>query len=441
MDGYWADLALVGSLVLVNGLLSGSEAAFISLSEGQLRDMERRAGRSGRLVVHLTREPNRFLATIQLGITLAGFLASAVAAVSLAAPLRSRLEFLGAAADAISIATVTVLVTAITLVIGELAPKRLGMQYARRWAALVAPALNALAVLATPIVWLLGKATDLVVRVLGGDPGIGKEEPTFGELRELVVGHSKLNAEQRKIISGALEIHERPLREVVVPRTAVFRLRADLPVPAALARLAQSGHTRAPVVPSGELDDAIGVVHLRDLLGPTGTVADVVRPALLLPDSLRVTGAMARLMAEHEQFALVIGERGGVAGIVALEDLLEEVVGEIYDEQDEDVTAVQLLPDGSRVLPGSFPIHDLVDVGVSVSGLPAGDYTTIAGLILSTLGRIPTAPGDHVDIAGYRVEVTAVDRRAITKVRLSARPEGPSRGDEDGDRRVLDEFG
>lgn len=423
MTGYWLDLALVGVLVLVNGLLSGSEAAFISLGEGQLREMERRGGRSDRIVVRLAREPNRFLATIQLGITLAGFLASATAAVSLAQPLESRLQFLGGAAAPVSIAAVTILVTASTLVVGELAPKRLGMQYARRWAALVAPVLRALAIAATPVVWALGQATDIVVRLLGGDPDVGKGEMTFGELRELIAGHSELNPEQRKIISGALEIHERALREVVVPRPRVFRLQADLPVPQALTALAASGHTRAPVVPSGELDDAIGVVHLRDLLGSTGTVADVARPALLLPDSLRVTAAMSRLMDEREQFALVIGERGGVTGIVALEDLLEEVVGEIYDEQDKDVRAVRVLADGSRILPGSFPIHDLVDVGVDASSLPSGDYTTVAGLMLSILGRIPIGPGDHVQIAGYRFDVTAVDGHAIAEVRLWPQPQ------------------
>ncbi|PRC46484.1 HlyC/CorC family transporter, partial [Mycobacterium sp. ITM-2017-0098] len=289
--------------------------------EGQLRELERRGDRRARIVVHLAREPNRFLATVQLGITLAGFLASATAAVSLAAPLEAQLQFLGTAAGAVSIAVVTVLVTATTLVIGELAPKRLGMQYARRWASLVAVPLKTMAMLATPAVWALGKATDLVVRLLGGNPAIGKEELTFGELRELVISHSGLSAEQRKIISGPLEIHERALREVVVPRTSVFRLRADSPVAQARMELAASGHTRAPVVPSGELDDTIGVVHLRDLLVAGGTVADVARPAILLPDSLRVTAAMNRLMAEHEQFALVISERGGVAGIIALEDL------------------------------------------------------------------------------------------------------------------------
>ena len=421
MDGYWFDLALVVFLVLVNGLLAGSEAAFISLREGQLRELERRGKHRDRLVVRLAREPNRFLATIQLGITLAGFLASATAAVTLAEPLTAQLQFLGGAAEAVAIAIVTVAVTASTLVIGELTPKRIAMQHSSRWAALVASPLNVLATVTSPVVWLLGKATDVVVRLVGGDPHVGREELTFDELRQLITTHGGLTAEQRTIISGALEIHERPLRDVVVPRTAVFRLKADMPVVQARDELAESGHTRAPVVPAGELDDAIGVVHLRDLLGVDGAVSDVARPVLSLPDSVRVTAALNRMLAEREQFALVIGERGGVAGIVTLEDLLEEIVGEIYDEADQDVRSARVLSDGSRILPGTFPVHDLVDVGIDVTDFPSGDYTTIAGLVLSVLGRIPTESGDHVEVANYRLDVTAVDRNAITEVRVRPR--------------------
>ena len=295
------------------------------------------------------------------------------------------------------------------------------MQHSRRWAGLVASPLSALATITGPIVWLLGKATDVVVRLLGGDPHRGREELTFEELRQLITSHGGLTAEQRTIITGALEIHERPLRDVVVPRTAVFRLNADMPVAQARAELAESGHTRAPVVTAGELDDTVGVVHLRDLLGTDGTVSDVARAVLSLPDSVRVTAALNRMLAEREQFALVIGERGGVAGIVTLEDLLEEIVGEIYDEADQDVRMARVLSDGSRILPGTFPVHDLVDVGIDVTDFPGGDYTTIAGLVLSVLGRIPTEAGDHVEVGSHRIDVTAVDRNAITEVRVRPR--------------------
>ncbi|MGZ8705620.1 MAG: hemolysin family protein, partial [Aeromicrobium sp.] len=389
--------------------------------EGQLREFERRATRRSRVVVRLAREPNRFLATIQLGITLAGFLASATAAVTLAEPLVARLSFLGDAAEIVGITLVTLLVVIVTSVVGELAPKRLAMQYARRWAVVVAMPLEVMSVIARPVVWFLGKATDVVVRLLGGDPNAGREELTVEELRHLITGHRGLSAEQRTIITGALEIHERRLREVIVPRPAVRRLDANLPVERARVDLAASGHVRAPVVASGDLDDVVGVVHLRDLLGSSGTVADVMHPVLNLPDSLRVSSALSQFMAAHEHFAMVIDERGGVAGIVTLEDLLEEIVGEIYDEADRDIWSVKTLPDGSLLLPGTFPIHDLPDIGVDLESVPKGDYTTIAGLVVAELGRIPSAPGDRVELPDCTVEVTSVGRQAVTGVRLSQR--------------------
>ena len=255
MEPYWVDVALIAVLMLVNGAFAGSEIALISLREGQLRALERRATRRDRTLVRLARDPNRFLGTIQLGITLAGYLASATAAVTLAKPLMSSLSFLGDAANAVAIALITFILTAVNLVVGELAPKRLGMQYARQWSGLVASPLNILATVSRPLTWLLGKATDVVVRLLGGDPSIGREQLSPDELRELVVGHPGLTAEQRTIITGALEIHERALREVLVPRRAVITLRDDTPVEQARATLAESGHSRAPVVHFRELDD------------------------------------------------------------------------------------------------------------------------------------------------------------------------------------------
>jgi putative hemolysin len=146
-----------------------------------------------------------------------------------------------------------------------------------------------------------------------------------------------------------------------------------------------------------------------------------MRPALQLPDSLPVSDALRRFKAEREHFAVVVDERGGVAGIVTLEDVLEEIVGEIYDETDRDVLGAQVLPDGSLVLPGSFPIHDLPDVHVELTDAPPGDYATVAGLVLVALGRIPHTPGDRVDLADWTIEVSAVERNTITEVRLVRR--------------------
>ncbi|MEU6715079.1 hemolysin family protein [Nonomuraea sp. NPDC046802] len=423
MDGYWFQLALVVILVILNAVFAGSELALISLREGQLQRLERQSA-GGRILVRLARDPNQFLATIQLVITLSGFLASATAAVTLSEPLVPMLSFLGNAAGPVAIILVTIVLTFLTLVFGELAPKRVAMQRAETWALLMARPLSLIATLSRPVVWALAKSTDVAVRLYGGDPNLHREEMSPEEIRDLVASHRGFTAEQRMIISGAVEITDRVLREVLVSRREVFTLDADTPTDQARGLLAGSGHSRAPVVRNNNLDDTVGVANLRDLLTDEAavTVADVARPPLLLPDSLAVGEALRRFKSERQQFALVIDERGAVDGIVTLEDLLEEVVGEIYDETDRDTMNVRPEADGSLLLPGSFPVHDLPDLDVHLENRPEGDYTTIAGLTLALLGRVPTAPGDRVVVADWAVEITAVERHAITQVRVQPVP-------------------
>lgn len=420
MSGYWLQVILVVVLVLLNALFSGSELALITLRESQLRRLERE-GRIGRTLVRLARDPNRYLATIQIGITLAGFLASATAAVALAEPLRPAFAFLGDAARPVSIVLVTIVLTFFTLVFGELVPKRVAMQRTESWALLVARPLSLLSGLARPVVWLLGRSTDLVVRLFGVDPTQSRDEISPDEIRDLVATHRGFTAEQRLIISGAVEIAERLLREVLVPRPTVFTLDAKMPIVRARAELAAAGHSRAPVVDNGNLDEVRGIVHWSDLVSSDdGVVAEVVRPALLLPDSLHVSDALRRFKAERQQIGLVVDEHGAVDGIVTLEDLLEEVVGEIYDETDPDVEAVQRDGDGTLVLPGTFPVHDLPDVGVHLDRRPDGEYTTVAGLVIALLGHLPKRVGETVAFDGWTAEVAEVNRRAISSVRLRA---------------------
>ncbi|MER7891623.1 hemolysin family protein [Micromonospora sp. NPDC094482] len=435
MGGYGVQVALVLVLVLVNAVFAGSEMALVSLREGQLQRLER-ASRGGRVLARLARDPNRFLATIQIGITLAGFLASAAAAVSLAAPLVDPLGFLGSAARPVSIVLVTVVLTFITLVLGELAPKRIALQRPEGWALLVARPLDALSTFSRPAVWLLGRATDVVVQLTGGDPRARREEVTTEELRDMVAAQRSLTPEHRMIISGAFEVAERILREILVPRREVVTLSASLSAREALRELGGSGHTRAPIVGRGGLDDTLGVVHLRDLLDAGGPVGERAHPALYLPETLKVTEAIRELRLQRQQFALVVDERGSIDGIVTMEDLIEEIVGEIYDETDRDVQAVVRAPDGSLLLPGGFPVHDLPDVGVELDEetIEGGDYTTVAGLVLTHLGHIPKTAGEVVQLPGFTAEVTEVTGRAITRVRLrpgsSAAADG-GRDDED----------
>ncbi|MFI5931046.1 hemolysin family protein [Actinoplanes sp. NPDC051494] len=412
-------VVLVLVLVLVNAAFSGSEMALVSLRDSQVQKLER-VSPSGRILKQLTRDPNRFLATIQIGITLAGFLASAAAAVSLSEPLVAPLGFLGAGARPASIVLVTIALTFVTLVVGELAPKRIAMQRTEGWALLVARPLDLLSMVSRPAIWLLSSATDVVVRMAGGDPRAKREEVSTEEIRDMVAAQRDFSAEQRTIISGAFEIADRILREILVPRRDVLTLATGLPAPKALASLIAGGHSRAPVVGRAGLDDVIGVVHLRDLVHADGPVDALTRPGLFLPETLRVSDAMRQMRSERAQLALVVDERGAIDGIVTMEDLVEEIVGEIYDETDRDVEAVVTEPDGALLLPGSFPIHDLPDIGFDGNGPDDGDYTTIAGKVLASLGHIPTDPGEVVTLPEFTAEVVEVTGRAITSVRLRA---------------------
>jgi putative hemolysin len=416
VSGHWLELGLVLVLVLLNAAFSGTEMALVSLREGQLQQLEQRSS-TGALVARLARDPNRFLATIQIGITLAGFLASAAAAVSLAEPLEGSLGVLGGASRALSIVLVTLVLSYVTLVIGELAPKRVAMQRAERWALLAARPLAAMATLTRPVVWLLSRSTDVVVRVMGGDPSVQREEVTEAELRELVGTQASFTAKQRLIIDGAFEISERTLDEILRPRPDVFVLDADQPVTEALQALARSGHSRAPVAHDGSLDEVVGIVHLRDLLGPGDEpVRERAGELAAFPETAGVLDVLHEMQVRRLQLALVVDEHGAAAGIITVEDLLEELVGEIYDETDRDVVGVRREPDGALLLPGRFPVHDLEDVGVH--GMPEGPYATVAGLVLDVLGRVPEAPGDRVKVAGRTIEVLSVDGRAITEVRI-----------------------
>ncbi|MFE7804511.1 hemolysin family protein [Streptomyces sp. NPDC057430] len=420
MEGIAFDLALIAALIVLNALFAGSEIALISLRESQLRRLRHRGAARAARLTHLTEDPNRFLATIQIGITLAGFLASATAAVSLAEPLVPALGFAGPAAEPLAIALVTLALTFVTLVVGELAPKRLAMQYAQRWALLAATPLDLLATAARPAVWALSQATDLIVRLAGGNPRAAQQPPSPEELRDMVTSHRGLTTQQRTIISSALEIHERPLRAVVVPRREVFALPDDMSAAQARLALAHAGHSRAPVLQAGHFDDVVGVVHLRELTTSDDDVplSGLARPALFFSDFMKVSEALRRLMTAHEQFALVVDEHGSVDGIVTIEDLLEEIVGDIYDETDHTTAVDYTQPDGSLLLPGSFPLHDLPDLGVDLGDLAQGPYTTIAGLALACLGRLPQHPGDTIRLANWSIEITGVHRHAVTAVRL-----------------------
>jgi putative hemolysin len=246
VSGVGLQVGLVVVLMLVNAAFAGSEVALISLREGQLRRLEAEGGR-GRLVARLARDPNQFLSTVQIGITLAGFLASAVAAVSLAEPLVEPLSFLGGAAEPAAVVVITIVLTYVSLVLGELAPKRIALQRPEGWAKLAARPLAAISLVARPLVWVLSRSTDLLVRLAGGDPSAQREPVTEEEVRDMIATQASFPPEQRTILVGALELTDRHLREVLIPRRDVVALPANFSVAEAIRKLVASTHGRAPV--------------------------------------------------------------------------------------------------------------------------------------------------------------------------------------------------
>lgn len=424
MSGLVLELLLVVVLVAVNAALSGSELALLSLRDGQVRRLER-THRRGPTLARLVDDPNRFLATIQIGITVAGFLASATAAVSiaevLAAPLRG---VLGEAAQPVAVVLITIVLSYLTLVLGELAPKRLAMQNAERWSLVVARPLDGMARITKPAVWFLSISTDLVVRVFGADPRRSRDEADDEELRAMVASSPRFTDHQQRIIGAAFEIADRPLRAVLRPRRSVVAIDADAPCRDAAATLIAAGHSRAPVV-HGDLDQVIGIVSLAQLVGGDGCepAAAHARPVHHLPETVTVLDALHTLQGARQRLAVVVDEYGGTEGIVTIEDLLEELVGELYDEADPDLASVRHEPDGALVLQGSFPVHDLIDLDVTIAeDGPDTPYTTVAGLVLAQLGHIPETVGETVTVDGWDLSVTAIDGRAITEVRLARHP-------------------
>ncbi len=426
-------LALVLVFVLIGGYFSGSELAVITLRDSQV---DRLPGRRGDRVRKLRADPTRFLASVQVGVTFAGFFASAYGGSTLSEPLARVLIGWGVPAGVAGTAAfiaVTAFISYLSLVLGELVPKRLAQQRAEGFAMFVAPVLDRIASLSRPIVRLLSVSTDLVVRMLGLDPRAQGEDVTEEELRDMVSTHGELGAEERRVLTDVFGAADRQLGGVMVPRTEVEFLSAATPLADAARDVLDKPHSRYPVI--GEtVDDVVGVVHVRDLLTSalTGddaprTVGGIARPVPLLPGSKPVLAALAEMRANRTHLAVVVDEYGGTDGIVTMEDILEELVGEIEDEYDPAERHAD-----STEFDGLLHHDELAAVTGIV--LPEGPYETLAGFVQAALGRVPEV-GDEAQTNGHRFTVVEMDGRRVARVRIApptptpddaAAPPGPA---------------
>jgi putative hemolysin len=423
------NIGIVVLLILVEGLFVAAEIALVSLRESQVQALAEK-GRRGQAVARLVRDPNRFLAAVQIGVTSTALLSSAFGAVTLSETAKRFLVRNGwstGIASVTGIVGVTLIISFVTLVLGELAPKRLALQRAERAAGFFAPPLNRVAGVFRPVIWLLSKSTNGVVRLLGGDPTARREPISEEELRGLVAAHESLTKVERRLIDDVFSAGERSVGEVMIPRTEVTFLEAGMTVSRAAKLARQSRHSRYPVVGRGH-DDVLGFVHIRDLLLPhvpherDVTVASVTRDVKKIPGSKRVLAALSEMRREGHHLAIVMDEYGGTDGIVTLEDLIEEVIGDIrdeYDPVDSEAAPARRLAGGEIEVDGKLNLDEIEEIaGLE---LPDGPYATIAGFLMARLGRIPNV-GDIIDFDGVRLTVARVEGRRIARVRLTPPP-------------------
>jgi putative hemolysin len=419
------DVIIVLVIVLIGGFFASAEMALVSLREGQVRDLTKR-GRRGVRAARLASDPNRFLSAVQIGTTLATLVTGAFGADTLAASLRSwlvRQQVPGDVASPLSFAVVTVCITYLTLVLSELVPKRIALQRTVPVALLAGPLLDRLATLARPVVWLLSESVNVVVALLGGDPRTARSAMTEQEVRELVTGTQAISPDERRIVSEVFDAGKRQIREVLLPRTEVEFLAAGTTVGDAARIAASVPYSRLPVY-QGSLDNVIGFVHIRDLLGPGAPdrsvdVDQVVRPVKFLPISKTVLSALSEMRRERAHLAIVADEYGGTAGIVTLEDLVEELIGDIRDEYDIREAQATKLRGGEVDADGLLNLDEFAEqTGIR---LPEGPYETAAGYVLAALGELPS-PGDAVDVPGYTITVTEMDGRRIARLRVKPAP-------------------
>ena len=393
-----ADVALVFVFILVGGVFAAAEMAMVTLRESQIKQLATK-GKRGRAIDSLTSNPNLFLSSVQIGVTVSGFLSAAFGGATIAealAPVFARWGLPEAVAHPAALVLVTVVISYFSIVIGELTAKRLAMQRAEAFALALAPLVAGIARMTRPVIWFLDRSTNFLVRLLGGDPHLARDQVSDEELRAMVSSSATLGAEEQRIVDEVFDAGGRTLREVMVPRTEVDFLPADMPIAQAYREVRGAAHSRYPVTDGGA-DRIVGFLHIRDLMEVEGrsrdrTVRSLAREVLSLPETVKILRALSSMRAARSHMAIVRDEYGGTAGIVTMEDLVEELVGEITDEYDEDPGRRQTEVDD---VDGLTTIEEFGEL--TGYELPDGPYDTVAGYVMAQLGALPRL-GDEVSV-------------------------------------------
>lgn len=425
MNAVTFSVIVIAVLILVQAVFVAAEMALVSLRESQVKQLSGR-GQRGAAVASLAADPNRFLSTVSIGITVCTLLSGAFGGDTPALAMEPWLVSLGlpeGIARGVAIALVTLLIAFVSIVIGELVAKRLAMQRAASFALALAPLVNAVSVFSRPLIWLLGKATDGVMRLLGGDPHTARMQVTGEELRAMVSSSVSLGIQEKVIVDEVFAAGQVSLREVMVPRTEATFLEGSMPAHKAIREIQEGSYSRYPVI-GRDVDEVLGFIHVRDLfdLDPaqrSAPIAQLARPIGTLPATVKILTALADMQASKQHMVIVSDEYGGTAGIVTIEDLVEEIVGDITDEFDNPASTPKAV-DGNlpAEVDGLLTLEDF-EQRFSLPLLD-GPYDTVAGFVMARLGHLPSV-GDTVTVASTAGSDTPAEPVVLTVLELDGR--------------------
>ena len=430
-ENFLFEVVLIFGLILANGFFAASEIAMISIRKSRIDTLLERGVKSAAAVARLKNDPDRFLATVQIGVTVVSSFASAIggaAAIAFVKPYVEALPISGIKtyAEVIAIAVIVLPISYLSLVFGELVPKSLALRYSDRIACAVARPIDLLSRVSSFLVRLLTASSNAVLWIFGGGDSEGASFITVEEVKSLIrEGAAKgiFNETEKELIHSVFEFTDTPTKAVMVPRTEIHALEIHTPSAEVAKSFVESGFSRIPVY-DGELDNVVGVLYNKDFLKTLQEksdfrIKDQLHPAFFVPSTLPISELLKQLQRRRLAMAMVVNEYGEIEGLATLEDLLEEIVGEIRDEYDrEERGPVERLPDGSLVIQGSALLKDLkADFDLPIEESP--DYHTLAGFLLARLKRIPRG-GEWVEENGHRLTIVDMEGRRIVKIKVEA---------------------
>ncbi|MBI2229582.1 MAG: HlyC/CorC family transporter [Deltaproteobacteria bacterium] len=429
LEDIWFEAVLILLLILANGFFAASEIAMIATRKSRIDYLLEKGVKSAAAVARLKNDPDRFLATVQIGVTVVSSLASAIGGAAAIGFLKPQIESLplpwvGRWGEAIAILVIVVPISYFSLVLGELVPKSLALRFSEQIACAVARPIEFLARISAFFVKTLTVSSNAVLWIFGGKEAGGASFISIDEVKSLIregAARGIFNETEQELIHSVFEFADTPVKAVMIPRTEIHALEVHASLAEVAKSFIDSGFSRIPVY-EGELDRVIGVLYNKDIFKALQEkndfrIRDHLHPAFFVPSSLPISELLKQLQRRHLAIALVVNEFGEIEGLATLEDLLEEIVGEIRDEYDrEERGPVERLPDGSMVIRGSALLKDLKsDFGLPFEESP--DYHTLAGFVLAQLKRIPRG-GEKVEHNGYRLTIVDMEGMRIVKIKL-----------------------